>query len=47
MNTEATDILEQILAVLDNDDLDDFDCLEEIVTLLANKDIYTTRHDFG
>jgi len=47
MDTEAADILKQIIAILDNDDLDDFYCIEEIVKLLAGKDIYTNRHDFG
>jgi len=47
VNSKATEILEQIVAILDNDTLEDFDCIEEIVTLLLEKGISTYRHDFG
>jgi len=47
INAEAADILEQIRVILDNEELDDFYCIEEIVSLLISKGIATSRHDFG
>ncbi len=44
---EAADILEQIITILNDDSLDDFYCIEEIVELLSENGIYTPRHDFG
>ncbi len=47
VSREAAEILEQIVVILDDDGLEDFECIEEIVALLTEKGISTTRHDFG
>lgn len=47
INSEAADILADIRGILDNTALDDFGCMEEIVSLLNRKGIVTSRHDFG
>jgi len=47
VNGEAADILEQIVTILDDEALEDFECIEGIVMLLNERGISTTRHDFG
>lgn len=47
INSEAADLLEDIRGILDNTTLDDFGCVEEIVSLLNKKGIIISRHDFG
>lgn len=44
-NTEKC--LMDIVTVLDRQDLSDFECVEEIVLLLEEAGISTSRHDFG
>lgn len=44
---DAADILERIALILDDESLDVFDCMEEIVELLSKNGIYTPRHNFG
>ncbi len=43
----AIRILQDIQDILNNEQLSDFCCVEEIVSLLERSGISTTRHDFG
>lgn len=47
VETEAIRLLEAIRSVLDNENLSDFDCIEEIVDILWHAGIVSNRHDFG
>lgn len=44
---DAIVILQAIQDILNSEDLSDFNCVEEIVSLLERAGISTTRHDFG
>ena len=49
IDSKAVQILEKIRAILDDDTLDDPDCLEridQIVSLYHKNDISTNRHDW-
>lgn len=43
----AAGLLETIRGILDDGDLSDFDCVEEIASAMARAGISTSRHDFG
>ena len=43
----AAGLLETIRGILDDGELSDFDCVEEIVSALSRAGISTSRHDFG
>ena len=46
-DTTAISILDEIKSIVCNDDLSDFDALEEIICILENHNIYCGgRHDF-
>lgn len=47
VESEAIRLLEAIRSVLDNENLSDFDCIEEIVKILQRDGVLTNRHDFG
>ncbi len=47
VQTAAAGLLETIRGILDDESLNDFDCVEEIVHVLDSVGITTTRHDFG
>lgn len=50
IDSKALQILEEIRAILDDDTIDDPDCLERIdriVSLYHKNDISTSRHDWG
>lgn len=40
-------VLQKIQEILNDDELDDFACVEEIVTVFECVGYSTTRHDFG
>lgn len=42
----ALDVLQKIHDIVENRDLSDFDCVEEIVCTLEEAGIGTSRHDF-
>lgn len=44
---DAVQILEEIRNILDDYKLDDFECIEYIVSVLERWGISTIRHDFG
>lgn len=49
LNTEAMDLLSDVLAILDDDTLEDPECfrrIDEIVSAFWAKGIYTPRHDW-
>ncbi len=43
----AVQTLQKIQDILNNSDLNDFQCVEEIVTAMENLGLSTQRHDFG
>ena len=47
VNSEAIQILDAIRAALDNQDLEDFYCLDQIVEIMNDAGLTTSRHDFG
>ncbi len=47
VKSEALKLLEGIRKILDDEELNDFECVEEIVSLLQHANISTSRHDFG
>lgn len=47
VRTNAEKCLMGILTVLERQDLSDFECVEEIVLLLEEAGLSTSRHDFG
>lgn len=47
VENRAIALLQSIQNILNNEDLNDFNCVEEIVSLLGRSGISTTRHDFG
>lgn len=49
LNAEAMDLLSDVLAILDDDALEDPECfrrIDEIVSAFWAKGIYTPRHDW-
>ncbi len=49
LNAEAMDLLSDVLAILDDDTLEDPECfrrIDEIVSAFWAKGIYTPRHDW-
>lgn len=49
LNAEAMDLLADVLAILDDDTLEDPECfrrIDEIVSAFWAKGIYTPRHDW-
>lgn len=48
MQTDYRELIEKIKAVLENDNLSDFECVEEIVCLFEDAGLNVDyRHDFG
>ncbi len=47
VNSEAIQTLDAIRATLDDEDLEDFYCLDQIVEIMNNAGLITSRHDFG
>lgn len=43
----ALGVIQEIQTVLDDPDRSDFDCVEEIIGILARAGVPTTRHDYG
>lgn len=42
----AVKIMEQILDALDDESLDDFQCIDRITNILSDYGLYTNRHDW-
>lgn len=47
LGNEAVRILQSIQDVLNDEALDDFQCVEEIVSIFEGSGLSTSRHDFG